>query len=86
MARRGLRTRRTRRIFTTEIAPELFRLMGIHKKAKEEIDLLLVVRVNQMTGNLIYLNPNEISETQTTSKSSRLKADRQNAPLCKTNP
>ena len=33
-----------------------------------------------------YLKPIDISETQTTSKSNKLKADRQNAPSCKTKP
>lgn len=78
MARKGLRTRNTRRTFTTENAPEL--------ETPEEINLLFAASSKIHEFVIPYLKDIEMRDEQTTNRSSRLNADRQNAPSCMIKP
>lgn len=75
MALRGLSTRKTRRIFTTDIVSELWM-----RSVKNFPDSSF------QTEWKTHSNMKPMSDTQTTSKSRRLNAERQKAPLCKTKP
>ena len=85
MARNGLKTRKTRKIFTTEMVPDLLtvELEQIKQKLINETQKNKNKKKGKKTD---YLKPKEMSDTQTTRRSSKLKAERQKAPSWSTRP
>jgi hypothetical protein len=83
MARSGLNTRHTRKIFTTPIAPALYVTAYV---SRHPMKINVNIFAERAPQTINYPSANESRATPTTSISSRLKGLRQNEPLCNTIP
>lgn len=87
MALKGLSTLNTLNIFTTDILPDLKIVLilnqNLFRKGKSQFERR---RFKCKRTDATYLKLIEMSETQTTSMSRTLNAERRKAPWCSTSP